>query len=322
MKQGDVGPGQATSRRVGSAGFTLVELLVVIAIIGTLVGLLLPAVQTAREAARRSSCSNKLRQLGVGLHNYESGQRRFPSGVMLLKKGLACNLSDATTQDMGAPWSVLILPQIEGLDRYQAYTNIQAKFCGRQMSLSMGGNADAQFRPNPQFQCPSDPNSTASIFNTNYHACMGGGVPADAACSNTFERYFFKNGIFYAESAIRIKDITDGTSKVFLLGETKYARHPSGGLGNSLSWDSTFNSGSGAEPSGHTAAVNAINSSTHDPAKSTAWGVFTNTFGSNHPGGCHFAMADASVRFLSENMALDVYRRLGERDSGEGKVLE
>jgi prepilin-type N-terminal cleavage/methylation domain-containing protein len=322
MKRGAVESNRTTHRRVGAAGFTLVELLVVIAIIGTLVGLLLPAVQTAREAARRSSCGNKLRQLGVGLHNHESGQRRFPPGAMLLKSGLACNLSDATTQEMGAPWSVLVLPQIEGLDRYQAYTNIQAKFCGRQQFLGMGGNANAQFRPNPQFQCPSDPNSTSSVFNTNYHACMGGGAPADAACMNTSARYFFKNGIFYAESATRIKDITDGTSKVFLLGETKYARHPSGGLANSLSWDSAFASGASAEPSGHTAAVNAINSSTHDPAKTTDWGTFTNTFGSNHPGGCHFVMADASVRFLSQDIALDVYRRLGRRDSGEAKSLD
>jgi prepilin-type N-terminal cleavage/methylation domain-containing protein len=312
----------STPRRLGAAGFTLVELLVVIAIIGTLVGLLLPAVQTAREAARRSACGNKLRQLGVGLHNHESGQRRFPPGAMLLKSGLACNLSDATTQEMGAPWSVLVLPQIEGLDRYQAYTNIQAKFCSRQQYLGMGGNANAQFRPNPQFQCPSDPNSTSSVFNTNYHACMGGGAPADAACSNTSARYFFKNGIFFAESATRIKDITDGTSKVFLLGETKYARHPAADLANSLSWDSAMTPGAGAEPSGHTAAVNAINSSTHDPAKTISWGVFTSTFGSNHPGGCHFVMADASVRFLSQDIALDVYRRLGERDSGEAKSLD
>lgn len=133
---------------------------------------------------------------------------------------------------------------------------------------------------------------------------------------------FFKNGIFYANSSTQSKDIVDGTSKVFLLGETKYARHEVASGANALFWDSSFNPGTGAEPTGHTAALNAINSSTHDPSKSTDWGIFTSTFGSNHPGGCQFAMADASVRFVSQNIALDVYRLLGQRAYGGVKSLE
>jgi len=307
------------------SGFTLIELLVVIAIIGVLVGLLLPAVQQAREAARRSTCGNKIRQLAVALHNFESGKRQFPAGGTILNTGLACNLTDGNLQnETGAPWSIWILPYMEGLSLYEDF-DFNKAFCaryGNRNGVHMVANSVHQFTPNDQFHCPSDPNSRSDTFNTNYHACMGGGAAADAACNNTVSRYFFKNGIFYANSATKFKDITDGTTQVILLGETKYARHRDGDEGSSASWASGMTVGAGGEPLGTTATMDGINSSTHDPAQTLDYGVFTRVFGSNHPGGAQFALADASVRLISENISLDVYRRLGQRASGDVKDFE
>ena len=309
----------------GQNGFTLIELLVVIAIIGVLVGLLLPAVQQAREAARRSTCGNKLRQLAVALHNHESAKRQFPAGGTILNTGLACNLTNGNLQnETGAPWSIWILPSMESLALYDALDFSKA-FCaryGNRNGTHMVANSVHQFTPNEQFHCPSDFNSRSDTFNTNYHACMGGGAAADAACTNTVNRYFFKNGIFYANSATKFKDITDGTTQVILLGETRYARHRDGDEGTAASWASGMTVGPGGEPLGTTATMDGINSSTVDPAKTLDYGVFTRVFGSNHPGGAQFALADASVRLISENISLDVYRRLGQRASGQVKDFE
>jgi prepilin-type N-terminal cleavage/methylation domain-containing protein len=116
--------------RRGNRGFTLVELLVVIAIIGILVGLLLPAVQTARESARRTTCSNKLKQIAVAMHNFESARKKFPDGCTIRVSNPNCLLSSTvspavTNADIGAPWSVMILPFMEATDRYAKYTLIR-----------------------------------------------------------------------------------------------------------------------------------------------------------------------------------------------------
>jgi prepilin-type N-terminal cleavage/methylation domain-containing protein len=308
-------------------GFTLVELLVVIAIIGILVGLLLPAVQAARESARRTTCSNKLRTIAIALHNFESANRKFPDGCTIKVSNPPCLLnSGVSNSDINAPWTVMILPFMEATDRYKTY-DLKSQFGTRKGGTPGGGsNATAQFKPNADFQCPTDLNSTTSTYNTNYHACMGGGTAGE--CTQTNSRHFFRNGIFYVNSGTKLKDVTDGTSKVFLVGETRYARHQSGLESNSLSWDSGITPGSTtSEPTGLAGAMNGINSSTLDPAVSpitnSVWyGTFTSTFGSKHQGGCHFAMADAAMRFVSENIDIDVYRLLGQRASGEAKSID
>jgi len=131
-------------------GFTLVELLVVIAIIAILVALLLPAVQSSREAGRRASCSNKLRQLALGVLNFESAQQRYPSGGET--KATDCPLSGSSAVDGGPSWSVLILPYCEGQAIYDSL-NMAAPFSA--MSWDDGlANFPRQFRPNSAFQCP------------------------------------------------------------------------------------------------------------------------------------------------------------------------
>jgi prepilin-type N-terminal cleavage/methylation domain-containing protein len=331
-------------RAHSTRGFTLVELLVVVAIIAVLIGLLLPAVQSAREAARRSACSNKLRQLAVAAHNFESSRGRFPPGGTIFNpptvpEGSAprdpgCNLTNGNLQNqIGPPWTVWILPFMEGQSLYDLFT-VDRPFSarwGNRNGVHIAANAVHQFQQNTSFHCPSTERGLDSFWHTNYHACMGGGAAGECTNPAAGNRHFFKNGIFYDNSTTRFKDITDGSSKVFLLGENRYTRLIVAGVGAtrdaSLSWASGMNVAAGAEPSGHTAAMEGINSSTHEPALSPLnmanfWGLWTRAFGSRHPGGCHFAMADASTRFLNQDISLGVYRLLGQRASGEVKSFE
>jgi prepilin-type N-terminal cleavage/methylation domain-containing protein len=307
-------------------GFTLVELLVVIAIIAILVALLLPAVQSSREAGRRASCSNKLRQLALGVLNFESAQRRYPSGGET--KATDCPLSGSSAVDGGPSWSVLILPYCEGQAIYDSF-DMAASFSA--MSWDDGlANFPRQFRPNSAFQCPSDPNSRADACNTNFFACQGGG--ATPACQSQPGRVFFNNGLFFNNSRIRVKDVADGTTHVALLGETKYAPHPDyttktltsnppRGLPH-MSWASALRVyTSFGIPLGLGATMRGINSSRFDPA--AGGGEYlstpTSTFGSNHPGGAMFARADGAVTFVFEGIDLALYRSFGQRNSGQTK---
>jgi prepilin-type N-terminal cleavage/methylation domain-containing protein len=331
-------------------GFTLVELLVVIAIIGVMVGLLLPAVQSARESSRRASCSSKLRQLALAMHSHHSAKGYFPAGGAtkvtdpLVGSGATCmgNVSGGSvSKDGGPPWSVLILPFFGDQPRYDAYAPT-APFIPTSWELTgTSPNVSKQFKPNSNFQCPSDKNSRADACNTNYFACQGGGAPvaqtsstAGYACFSAGGRYFFDNGIFYNNSKIRTKDITDGTSHVALIGETKYAPHqdysaatvaasPPNGF-PSQSWDSSLRVYTGFSVAvGLCATVNGINSSQFDPAivNSFSGEYLTtpqSTFGSNHSGGAMFATADGATTFVSESISLALYRSFGNRNSGQG----
>ncbi len=316
---------QAAWHKVRSArtlrqGFTLVELLVVIAIIGILIALLLPAVQSAREAARRMQCCNQLKQIGLALHNYHSTHSVFPPGGITELPESTCLLAGSSGSDAGAPWSVLILPYLEEMSRYKEYdfSKSFATMFWLQESSS-AGNRDVQFKPNSKFQCPSDPNSGSEFCNTNYYACQGGGTTPLCSAKASSDRAFFQNGIFHNNSHVKIARVTDGTSNVFLVGETKYCPHELGhAQGAYASWDSALrvHSEDYAFPSGLCATMNAINSSQANPAQTFTAGVATTTFGSNHPGGCHFCMADGSVHFVPEVIDINLYRSLGIRNDG------
>jgi len=156
--------------------FTLIELLVVIAIIAILIALLLPAVQQAREAARRSSCKNKMKQIGTALHNYSEAHSVFPPGTV--HDGTSCTSNGSGRR---APWTVLILPFLEDASRYENF-NFEARFvCSNAEAPNSGSNRTEWERPNQKYQCPSDPNSTESTNNSNYFGVMGGGPRAIAS---------------------------------------------------------------------------------------------------------------------------------------------
>ena len=320
---------QITARRSrGRPGFTLVELLVVIAIIGILIALLLPAVQAAREAARRTQCTNKLKQIALGLHNYHDTHRRFPPGSIVSSS--ACPLPSSARR--GAPWTVLLLPFLEDGPRYDEFD------FNRTFAANGGEGSDfnrpMQERPNAKFQCPSDPNASSDEPNSNYRGVQGGGAEAEASCvtgSASYGRLFYDNGILFLNSQQRIADVLDGTSNTFMVGESRWWF----AVGQNPPWNtyftwasSTRNAGGSSHVEVVAAAVDPINNPLvdYDPGQGPysshpAWALpvatHTRCFGSWHPGGCHFGLADGSIRFVSETIELNVYRIAAQRDSGQ-----
>ncbi|MDY0166439.1 MAG: DUF1559 domain-containing protein [Thermoguttaceae bacterium] len=301
------------------AGFTLVELLVVIAIIGILIALLLPAVQSAREAARRMQCSNKLKQIGLALHNYHAAHGVFPPGGITKIPESTCLLVGKEGHDGGAPWSVLILPFLEQKAKYDEY-DFRKSFASLWWESGAGNHA-VQFKPNHAFQCPSDPVSTGDRCNTNYFACQGGGATPKCSGSAHVGRAFFHNGLFHNNSRRKIEHIEDGSSNVFMVGETRLCPLIEGQANGPYgSWDSALRIATDtyAFPMNLAAAMYGINSMyrSYNPLQKFTGNVASAKFGSHHPGGCHLAMADGSVHFLSENMDINAYRSLGVRNDG------
>ncbi|WP_437230016.1 DUF1559 domain-containing protein [Planctomicrobium sp. SH661] len=326
--------------KVRRSAFTLVELLVVIAIIAILVALLLPAIQQARESARRSQCKNNLKQLALGLHNYHDTHQTFPPGWVELGKSAHpsnnCYYAYGDTTS-GAPysgasalareratWTIHILPYIDEAARYAKF-NFNARFqimypnnynVSFDSTSNHSSNHYQQFQRNTKFECPSDPNSNARWANINYFGSQGGAVPnaprCDLCCAPS--RPMFFNGIFHAQSRIRMRDVTDGASNVAMLFESRYAQ---------LGTDSSFYSASwGASPDRNmpfplVGADHPINGSDLDPAVSNTHGYVSRTMGSRHSGGCHVALVDGSVHFLSQNIDSATFKRLGARDDGE-----
>ncbi|MBN2296586.1 MAG: DUF1559 domain-containing protein [Pirellulales bacterium] len=324
-------------KRRFARGFTLVELLVVIAIIGILIALLLPAVQAAREAARRMNCSNNLKQIGLAMHNYESAHGIIPPGGIISGTGTCPRVRPASAQGPG--WAILILPYIEQINRYEQFDFNQGfadNYYGGSPSNPVYRNLVVQFTPNEAFQCPSDPNSKPDVCNTNYFACGGGGEDSESSCypPNDPERVYFDNGVIYPNSKTKFRDISDGTSHTYMAGETKYCCLLSGGIAQ-YGFDPGYWWSWASAAGGHTtsnyptmpgiaAAVDPINNPAvlfsnldkFDPALWASFSVPARTFGSNHPGGCHMAMADASVHFVDENIDLQVHQDRGDRQDG------
>lgn len=309
-------------------GFTLVELLVVIAIIGILVGLLLPAVQQAREAARRMQCSNNAKQLSLACHNYESTFRSFPAGGIVSYTPAAtaaltnANFCTTALDRTQAPWTVLILPYIEETQRYNQF-DFTKTFTGSSNIPGQAPNSNLFSQNLSKYQCPSDPNSVSTINNSNYLGVQGGGPATGAGsapCSTQAgQRVFFRNGIIYLNSNTRMADITDGTTNVFLVGESRYMPTPNmradgihAGWSSSLKADNTF-----AVPLTFSAAVLQINAQKEcAPGVADCFNFVSRIFGSRHTGGCMFGMADGSVQFVSENIDITVYRQSAVRDDG------
>jgi prepilin-type N-terminal cleavage/methylation domain-containing protein/prepilin-type processing-associated H-X9-DG protein len=299
-------------------GFTLVELLVVIAIIGILVALLLPAIQAAREASRRSSCSNNVKQLGLAVHNYHDTFRVFPSGSLssnTINYSTANWCNTGTAAQSRAPWTVLVLPFIEKSAQHELF-DFRVAFTSTSNVPGAAVN-HAQFSANnASYQCPSDPNSKLDNNNCCYFGVQGGGTSPNCV-TQAPSRVFFVNGVLFHNSACGFSDVLDGTSNVFMIGETKYCLTRGGRAdGFHAGWAAATKLDGFGMPLVLAAAMLPINAYPFHGGNSDTLNYQTRMFGSFHPGGCHFALCDGSVRFVSESLDINVYQQVAVRDDG------
>jgi prepilin-type N-terminal cleavage/methylation domain-containing protein/prepilin-type processing-associated H-X9-DG protein len=298
-----VHPGFSSRKR----GFTLIELLVVIAIIAILIGLLLPAVQKVREAAARLKCSNNLKQMALGCHNFHDVNDHLPSGFLSNRPPTSPNNSwcrkNGGNSRQGAPWTVLILPFIEQENEYDAFDHSQPF---QETNNQLHPAQQPFLIPMKIYQCPSDERVGTIKTRTSYHAVQGGGATIECqntGCTASEPRAWWSNGVMYAGSEVALTHIKDGTSNVFMIGENIY-----GGA----DWPSSAKQDSCAFARNLAGTYEAIN--IYPPGSPSQ--VATRTFGSYHTGGAHFCMADGSVQFVRETIDLAIYRGLGQRSDG------
>jgi len=309
-------------------GFTLIELLVVIAIIAVLVALLLPGVQQAREAARRTQCKNNLKQIGLALHNYHDIYNTFPPGnalsVQTPDPGYTVNLTTAN-RAAGYGWSTYILPQVDQANLYNQLNVNQLELCLLMQDPILRPLTQTKL---PVYRCPSD---TAPDINTGrpFSNAIFGNTSVGTSNYIGVEGILWSHGvdwvktqtdpygIFWPASRVRISDIVDGTSNTLMVGERNWTNLA--GV-----WIGTRNyTGNGDVGLRQQLGI-------------TNWKINLNggnsprAFHSNHVGGTHFVLADGSVRFVSESIYLDntlavptnpssmlgLYNRLGMRNDG------
>ncbi len=314
--------------------FTLVELLVVITIIGILVALLLPAVQAAREAARRIQCGNNLKQIGLAMLTFESGKGTLPAG--------SGYLFDST--GLLPTWTVAVLPELEEKSAYDQWQNSG-------LPLGDPANAALESTPIPVFICPSDPQASAPILQNRedstsgygpwynppvslglwYPACMGPthidactfcgnatpspdnyccqgcnlgtlGGESDVSCPASIPDNTFAGLVGRSLTAIKISSVTDGMSHTLMAGET---------LPADCGWNGVF------MPNFPVASTEIpLNTFTSDGGQHTNWWL-TSGYKSTHPGVVGFVLGDGGVHFLSAEIDYQLYNNLGTRAGGE-----
>lgn len=295
-------------------GFTLIELLVVIAIIAVLIALLLPAVQQAREAARRSQCVNNLKQLGLALHNYHDTFNVFPPGWI----GVQNNVSHMEGNS-GFAWGAHLLPQI---DQGPLYSRLNFN----RECYDPAFNSLALTTVLPAFRCPSDPSpdrwdiaeeddpSTilARLPTANYVGSFGTEGPEEVCDGAPFPNAQCRgDGVFSHNSSTRLRDIVDGSSNTVFLGEHRTDTRAATIAATGMEWHSTW---VGYVAEGEEAAARFLGVADHTPNHRS---LHLEDFSSWHTGGTHFLFGDGRVKFISENIDLRVYRAAITRAGGE-----
>ncbi len=294
------------------AGFTLVELLVVIAIIGILIALLLPAVQAAREAARRTQCTNNLKQIGLALHMYHDVYHRLPAGWVGVDPQWPSRPWVAGPTGWG--WAAVILPFLE-------QANVEKNFIDYRLWVTDVRHETARSFLIAIYRCPSDigkptfeledllheddpdhshdqhedlefaiSNYVGNFGPNDIHDCEN--LSAGLQCAS--------EGTFFHNSFLSFAQITDGLSQTFLVGERASDR-------GYATWVGT--------PPGHQCFPSMVLGSTE--IKLNYRGPHAHGFSSFHPGGANFLLGDGSVRFVSETIDFPVYKALSTRSRGE-----
>jgi prepilin-type N-terminal cleavage/methylation domain-containing protein/prepilin-type processing-associated H-X9-DG protein len=270
---------------VRRAGFTVLELLVTIVILGVLIALLLPAVQASRETARRTTCKSQLRQLGLALHNYHEVNRCFPPGSYVM--------GPSFPMQSGWGWGAMVLPYAEQSAVY------------RQLNFGLRTGDDSNLAliglPLPLFRCGSEI-APETVTCTPDH-----GPSYQLASGN----YCGSEGVLCAMSQIRIADITDGTTATLMLGE----RVVQPGGGTQLPFTSAWCGQVAFADEYDLRSVPYLSPTPDHPINASLTDPLC--FGSRHPNGANFVLADGSVSYLANGLDVDVFTALGTASGGE-----
>ena len=332
-----------TQHRLGSfRGFTLVELLVVIAIIGILIALLLPAVQAAREAARRSQCSNNLKQMGLALHNYHDVHLTFPPAILNCGRQAGGDTQFPGQVKNTTGW-VLLLPFLEQRPLHEKYNfNVCSSMSDEHSYGVLGNDTMNESVINTRisaFECPSAPtagelrstspgtNQRYSMRNarrTNYFFATG--AFNDDSWQYNYSAYIgdIRRGMFGNNGAAKMATITDGTSNTIAIGESlggsKFKQNDDWGPWALCGTNTCCH---GAVPSGSSTTLTYTASHVSEGGINAAWSgdtqgrLFARTFGSQHPGGAQFTLGDGSTRFISETVDYLTFAKLNYIADGQ-----
>jgi prepilin-type N-terminal cleavage/methylation domain-containing protein len=309
-------------------GFTLIELLVVIAIIAVLIALLLPAVQQAREAARRTQCKNNMKQMGLALHNYHDNFNVFPPALLNSGRYNAPTYFTGTNVVLNTPGWIFLLPYVDQAPAYGQYTFGACSSASSPYGITVGGsdatNVGVTGMNLSMLNCPSHPaagQQSSQSVNTpsDFYSRNQARRSSYAFSTGSFTDYSaphwqnisdIRQGAFGNSGAAQLRDMTDGSSNSILVGECWGGNNKTSTSYGPWGMSGTHTCCHGYTPSGSSTALTSATVAAYSPD----WGInrpyqgsalkqtYAWVFNSGHTGGAQFLLGDGTVRFLSENM--------------------
>lgn len=291
------------TRARGRRAFSLVELLVVLAVAALLLALLLPAVQHARESARKTECQNRLKQIGLALHNYHELHAVFPMG------------SGPSVDRPAWGFTMALFPHLDLAAVYDTVNFDEPNCCREILALqtAVPPKPDPTSQPLNVLYCPSDPNAQRPHLSGGAVSYPCGKLYPGSYLGVSGERHFgceskrAGNGVLYYISSVRAGDISDGTSQTLAVGER--------GIPNDLLFGWTICGGTMCEQ--YLSTEFGLKPGANAPSSS----AYVRHFWSWHDEGAHFLLADGSVRFLSYSMDRTAYRAASTRNKRDGAAF-